>query len=260
MTGYVNEVWRLRHFWLALVRNDLRRRYRRSMIGLGWSLLQPIALTIIFCIVFSTLFHQRIRTFAPYLLSGLVFWEFFCGSIKQGCQCFIQGESYIRQHRAPLAIYALRVVLGVGIHFLMGLAVVLTFVWCVNGLGNLPALTSLLPTLALLLVFGCSVAVCVGMVNVLFQDTQHLVDVGLRMLFYLTPIMYPADMLTKRRFGWIVHFNPAVAFLEVLRRPILYGELPSLLAIAVVGVTVLSALVAAILCLRWAQDRIIFHL
>jgi len=256
----MSEVWRLRHFWLALVRNDLRRRYRHSVIGLGWSLLQPISMTIIFCVVFSTLFRQDIRTFAPYLLSGLVFWGFFQGSAMQGCQCFFMGESYIRQHRAPLAIHALRVVLGAKIHFLLGLAVVLVFVWGVNGLGNLPELVSLLPTMALLLLLGWSLAVCLGVVNVLFQDTQHLVEVGLQMLFYLTPIMYPADMLRNRNLGWFIDFNPMAAFLELVRAPILDGEFPSLTALLMACATVLVALAAAACSLRWAERRIILYL
>jgi len=260
LIGYMNEVWRLRHFWLALVHNDLRRRYRHSVIGLGWSLLQPISMTIIFCVVFSTLFQQDIRTFAPYLLSGLVFWGFVHGSAMQGCHCFFMGESYIRQHRAPLAIHALRVVLGAKIHFLLGLAVVLVFVWGVNGLGNLPELVSLLPTMVLLLLLGWSLAVCLGVINVLFQDTQHLVEVGLQMLFYLTPIMYPADMLRKRNLGWFIDFNPMAAFLELVRTPILDGEFPSLTALSMACATVLVALAAAAWSLRWAERRIILYL
>ncbi len=260
MTSYVAEVWRLRHFWLALVRNDLRSRYRRSMIGLGWSLLQPIAMTIIFCIVFSTLFKMEIRTFAPYLLSGLIFWGFIAGSALQGCQCFFMGESYIRQHRAPLAIHALRVVLSAEIHFLMGLVVVLVLVWGTNGFGNLATLVYLLPAMVLLLVFGWALAVCMGVINVLFQDTQHLMEVGLQMLFYLTPIIYPADMLRQRNLGWFVDSNPLAAFLELVRAPILYARFPSSTAIIVACIATLVATGTAMLSLRWAERRIILYL
>ena len=260
LTDYVNEVWRLRHFWLALVRNDLRNRYRRSMIGLGWSLLQPISMTIIFCVVFSALFQQEIRTFAPYLLSGLVFWGFVAGSVNQGCQCFFMGESYIRQHRAPLAIHALRIVLGAGVHFLLGMGVVLVLVAVVGGLKNPVALLSLLPALVLMLLLGWSLAVVLGVVNVLFQDTQHLVEVGLQMLFYLTPIMYPAELMRKRSLGWFIDFNPLAALLELIRSPLLSGQIPPPLAMGVASVTVLALAVAAVLLLCWAERRIIMYL
>ena len=85
--------------------------------------------------------------------------------------------------------------MGAGFHFLLGLGMVLVFVWGVNGFGNLPALLSLVPTLLLLFVFGWSLAVCMGVANVMFQDTQHLIEVCMQILFYVTPIIYPADML-----------------------------------------------------------------
>ena len=123
MTAYVADMWRLRHFWIGLVRNDLRNRYRRSLLGLGWSLLQPVAMTIVLCTVFAGVFGASLREYAPYLLSGLTFWSFVSVTATTGCQSFFQGESYIRQHRAPLAIYPLRTTLGAGYHFLVGLVV-----------------------------------------------------------------------------------------------------------------------------------------
>ena len=86
MTGYFSEIWRLRHFWMALVRIDLRKRYRRSIIGIGWSLLHPIAMTVVLCVVFSQMLNQSVRELAPLLLSGLTFWGFICLVEKNICQ------------------------------------------------------------------------------------------------------------------------------------------------------------------------------
>ena len=110
---------------MALVRIDLKNRYRRSLLGVGWSLLHPILMTIVLCTVFGQFFHRGdLKTYAPFLLSGLIFWNFITTAMNQGCLCFFLGESYIRQHPAPLAIYPLRTTLGAGIHFGIGLA------WC----------------------------------------------------------------------------------------------------------------------------------
>ena len=103
---------------------------------------------------------------------------------KQGCQCFFQGEPYIRQHPAPIAIYPLRTALGETVHFLIALCVVLGLVWYLHGFGNLPVLLTLVPTLLLLFVFVWSLALIAGFANVYFQDTQHLADVGFQILFY----------------------------------------------------------------------------
>ncbi len=142
MTAYVADMWRLRHFWMGLVRSDLRNRYRRSLLGLGWSLLQPVAMTIVLCTVFAgVLFGASAREYAPFVLSGLTFWSFVSVTAITGCQCFFQGESYIRQHRAPLAIYPLRTTLGTAYHFVVGLAVVVVAAGLFTGFKHPAVLT-----------------------------------------------------------------------------------------------------------------------
>jgi ABC-type polysaccharide/polyol phosphate export permease len=122
MTAYLGAIWKCRFFWLSLVKMDLTSRYRGSVLGICWSLLHPIAMTAILCVVFKYAFGMdNIRTYAPLLFTGLTFWNFFSSVVLQGCNCFFQGESYIRQFPAPMAIYPLRVVLGSAFHFGIGL-------------------------------------------------------------------------------------------------------------------------------------------
>jgi lipopolysaccharide transport system permease protein len=260
---YLSRIWRLRAFWLALVQIDLKNRYRRSLIGVGWSLLHPILMTIVLCTVFSQIFNQPIKIYAPFLLSGLIFWNFITTVVNQGCHCFFLGESYIRQHPAPLAIYPLRTTLGAAIHFGIGLALVLAIVWCVNGLGNAPYLLSLVPSLVLILILGWSLAILMGVLNVLFQDCQHLTEVLLQVLFYVSPIMYdPAKIPGNHpHLVWCMkHLNPLSVMLDLLRIPILSGEIPAattyMLGIAVAGL----AAAAAALTLMKIEKRMIFYL
>src|SRR5262245_36457884 len=130
MGKYLLAIWQCRYFWVSLVRMDLRTRYRRSVLGMGWSLLHPIAMTAILCLVFAHIMMPQggVESYAPYLMAGLATWNFLSTSTIQGCGCFFQGEPYIRQHPAPLAIYPLRTVLGGLIHFFMALLVVIALV------------------------------------------------------------------------------------------------------------------------------------
>jgi ABC-type polysaccharide/polyol phosphate export permease len=260
MTAYVTELWRLRHFWMALVRNDLRNRYRRSMLGLGWSLLQPIAMTAVLCTVFAGVLGVSLTEYAPYLLSGLTYWAFISSTATMGCQCFMQGEPYIRQHRAPLAIYPLRTTLGAGYHFLVGMGVVLVAVSVFSGFANPLALLSLVPSLVLLFVFAWSLAVCTGTLNVLFHDTQHLLEIILQMLFYMTPIMYKPEILINRNLGWAVQFNPFAVLLELIRQPLLQGALPSIETTRASVLIVAVMVAAAAMLLRWCERRLVFFL
>jgi lipopolysaccharide transport system permease protein len=261
VTGYFSEIWRLRYFWMALVRIDLRKRYRGSVIGIGWSLLHPIAMTVVLCIVFGHLFNQSARDYAPFLLTGLTFWGFVMAAVMQGCQSFFQGEPYIRQHPAPLAIYPLRVVLSAGFHFILGFAIALGFVWWLDGFGNILALWSLVPTFALLFVFGWSMAVCTGVANVMFQDSQHLIEIAMQIAFYATPIFYRPEMLLGRRLvSWFVRLNPFAAFLELIRKPLLTGELPSGWAVGLASLATFVAVALAALAIKRFEKRMIFYL
>lgn len=260
MLAYVSDVWNSRYFWLSLTLSDLRTRYRRSFLGIWWSLLNPILMTAILCLVFHKIFNVEIREFAPYLLAGLSFWNFFTTCTHNGCQCFKQGEAYIRQYPAPLAIYSLRAALGAGFHFFLAIVCVIAMTWLFRGTQNLEALPSLLPTLALLLIFGWSVATIAGLLNVHFPDIQHLFEVVLQLMFYATPVMYPAAMLERNGLSLLLWANPLVALLSLLREPLLDGRVPNAASFgAGVAVTATLAGIAVVLLVRW-ERRLVYYL
>jgi ABC-type polysaccharide/polyol phosphate export permease len=260
MNSYLAAIWRCRYFWISLVKNDLRTRYRRSVLGMGWSLLHPICMTTILTAVFHTFFSRKIEDYAPFVLAGLAIWNYVLMVVQHGCQCFFLGESYIRQYPAPLAIYPLRTALGGTVHFLLALIVVLLLSWYFKGFENLLSLWTLVPTVFLLFIFAWSAAVLAGVANVHFQDTQHLTDVAFQMLFYATPILYEAKDLSSKHLGWLVDLNPLASLLELVRQPILEGQVPSLGTYAVAIVTVLVTFLAAAWTLSRLQRRLIFYL
>lgn len=260
MGSYASAVWRCRYFWLSLVRSDLRSRYRGSVIGLGWSLLHPILMTVILCGVFHKLFRLDVAEYGPYLLSGLAFWTFLVSTAQQGCKCFFQAEPYIRQFPAPLAIYPLRAALGGTVHFLLALGIVLSLSWMTNGFGNLSALASLLPTLVLVFLLCCSLAVLAGFANVLFQDTQHIVDIVFQIMFYATPIIYPLRTLREIELEWLITWNPLVPFLRLVREPILDGRVPALETFTAASFFVFLTAGAATLALARLQRKLVFYL
>ncbi len=263
MKAYLAAVWKCRYFWLSLVSVDLKARYRGSVLGIGWSLLQPIGMTAILCTVFTAVFNQDVRKYAPYVFAGLTLWNYVVAVVTGGCQCFFMGEPYIRQFPAPMAIYPLRATLSAGFHFLVGLLLVMVLsVWAhwSEGTINLLAILSLVPTLALLLVAGWSVALLFGLATVRLRDTRHLTDVGLQALFYLTPVLYTEEMLENRRLGAIIQCNPLVPFLKLLREPLMHGHPASLATYAAAGLIVGVLALLACLSLRADERRLIFYL
>jgi ABC-type polysaccharide/polyol phosphate export permease len=253
---------------------DLRTRYRRSLFGFGWSLLNPIAMTIILTVVFRTMFKQPMEEYPLYLLTGLATWQYLLNVSLHGCQCFFLGEQYIRQHPAPLAIYPLRTALGGSVHFMMALCVVLIMAaFYHRGFPGPEQFVSLFPSVLLLFLLGWALAVLTGSFNVMFQDTQHLAEVGFQILFYATPIMYTLAQLTggtagkfettgqaPNHFVQLMAYNPLIAFLDLIRMPICNNQVPNL---ATYGTAILSVIVlctAASLMLVRQQKRLIFYL
>jgi lipopolysaccharide transport system permease protein len=258
MTTYLATIWQCRYFWTSLVRMDLRTRYRRSLLGVGWSLVQPLAMTAIFCVVFPLMMHVSVAEYVPHVLSGLVCWNFVIGCAVAGCHTFLISEAYIRQCPLPLAIYPLRTSLGALFHFAMGMCVVVCFCSVMRGFPGVLPLLSLLPTMCLLFVFGWTMSTLSGTFNVFFQDTQHLAEVGFQILFYLTPIIYRLENFPRHRLANLLRWNPLVAYLDLVRAPLLNGSAPTLNLYAI-AITAALAGVAAVVLSRM-QRRLIFSL
>jgi ABC-type polysaccharide/polyol phosphate export permease len=259
MRAHLAAVWQCRHFWLALVGIDLRTRYRRSFLGVGWSLLQPICMTIILCTAFHQLFHADPREYGLYVLAGLAFWNYVLAVTVHSCLCFLYGEGYLRQVPTPLAIYPLRSTLGGAIHFFIALAVVVLTSWVFNGVGNLPALVALVPAVLLLLVFGWSTALLMGFATTFFQDTQHIAEVLFQVLFYATPVLFKPGS-GGPYLNWVFRVNPLSPFLRLVREPILEGRVPPASTYILAAFITAVAFTSAVVTLARLQKRLIFRL
>jgi lipopolysaccharide transport system permease protein len=262
MIHHVQAMWKFRHFLLALVRQDLRLRYHRSVIGIGWSLLNPIAMTCVLTIVFTNLLGNGDPiAYAAYVLTGMATWGFVRDSSLLGCRCFNANETYIRQSPVPYTIYTLRTVLGQAIHTLIALGVVISMIAIFNGNATiLLRLPIVFPGLILTLLTAWAAATIAAFLTVYFHDTQHLMEVGAQILFYLTPIMYNRTLLDKGGLGWIVDANPVSWLLELTRTPLLTGSTPSLQMYLAGGGFTLALIGLAIGTYAWLQKRVIFHL
>ena len=283
--AYLIEIWEYRHFWFSLVRADLRRRYRRSLLGVGWSLLQPIIMTAVLCLVYGRLLQTDFREFGPMLLTGFAVWNYVHGVALQGCNSLLSAESYIRQQAIPLAIFPLRTVLMLGFHFLISLALALGLTWAcraggnaieawnvpgsswsdvasaaAGGFDNALALWSLIPTMLLLFLFGWAVGVLTGFAHVYFPDTQHFAEVVLQMLFFLTPITYPPSLLEQNGMAQVTRFNPVARLVALVRLPVLYGQSPTLFQFALATGLVAVVVALAVLVLWRCERRLVFAL
>jgi ABC-type polysaccharide/polyol phosphate export permease len=262
MRQHFSVLWKFRHFLLALVKLDLRQRYRRSFLGIGWSLLNPIAMTIVFTVVFSNLLGNGDPiSYAASVLTGMAVWGFLRDSTLNGCRCFATNEAYIRQSPIPYTLYTLRTVLGQAIHSTIALAVVVAMVAVTKGDGSIVfRLLTVLPGLFILFFAAWGAATISAFANVFFHDTLHMLEVAAQILFFLTPIMYSRRLLDEKQLGWVIDANPVYWLMELTRTPLLTGQLPSL-EMYLAGIGVAAALVGlAAGTVAWLHKRVIFHL
>lgn len=260
MLTYSSNVWKYRYFWGALVRMDIRSRYRGSWLGAGWSLLHPLAMSAVMCLVFHKLFGMSIEEYLPLLISGMVFWQFLSGCAVGGCQSLTNGEAYLRQVPAPMAIYPLRTTLGAAFHLTIAFAVVLIGNGLLNGLRDPASVLAIVPTFPLLILFGWSLAVLAGFAHAYFPDMHHLIEIGMQILFYMTPIIYPPEMLRARGMGWLMDVNPLSALVDVVRLPLLGRGLPDPSSYAIAGALVGTTMLLALLTLYRFERKVIFQL
>jgi lipopolysaccharide transport system permease protein len=221
---YVQRVFKLRYFWGSLVRNDLRTRYRHSFLGIAWSLARPIGMTAVLAVVFTNAFNVESRIFVPYLAIGITLWQFLFESMVVGCSAFKVGAAYIRQQPVPLAIFPLRTVLGSAIHATIAFAVGLTLTTYYVGFPSMLVIASIVPGLIILFLLGIALATLLGIMHTHFPDTQHLLEIVLQALFYLTPVMYFPEIFAGRgRMTLLVGWNPLTSVLGLIRGPLVYG-------------------------------------
>jgi lipopolysaccharide transport system permease protein len=256
---YFRRIWDLRYFWFSLVHNDIYTRYRRSFLGIGWSMARPIGMTIVFCVIFPSLLGVPRGEYAPFVLVGLCCWQFLTETILSGCHTFRTGAAYIRQQRVPLAIFPLRTTLGAAFHTGLALILGLGVTWFFKGFANLPVLWTLVPSLLLLFMLGWALAIIGGLANTHFPDTCHLLELVLQFLFYLTPIIYrPGNLLMHSQASWIVDWNPMWSVLELIRQPVLYAQLPPVYNVAVALSFVAAAVALATVCLKKLERTLVF--
>ncbi len=248
---------RYRDLVRALVVRDLNVRYRRSTIGFLWTMLQPLLNMLVLQTVFSAIFRVALTNYAVFALAGILFWNFFSQSIVTSMNSLRGNAQLLHKLPVPLFVFPLSTVLSGVLN--MGFALVpLLGIMALTGAKLTWALLFVPVAVVIAAVFTLGAGLLLSPLAVFFVDTVELVGVVLQILFYLTPIIYPKDILPAK-VAWIVRFNPIRSVLETFRDPIYYGKVPPLEHIAVAATVAAAAFALGAWAFRKSADRIPFY-
>ena len=233
--------WRLPYLWdllRSLVDRDMKLMYKRSSLGIAWTLISPLLQLLVFIFVFRVIIKIDIPQYASYVFAGLLAWNWFQTCLFQATGVIINSRPLIRQPGFPNAILPIIVVTTGLIHFVLALPILFIFL-LIDGV-ELTPLVLLLPLLQLLQ-FGLTVACSyvLAALNVTFRDTQHTLGVLLQFMFYLTPIFYEVGSIPEK-YRRIYELNPMVPLVNSYRQILMRGEQPDWMALAIVtGMTLI---------------------
>ena len=228
----------LRDLLHVLVAREMKLRYKESLLGVAWSLLNPLLQLLIFNFVFRYILPLNIPNYTAFLFVGLLMWNWFQASIVSAATTIVDGRSLIKRPGFPIPILPVVTVMANLVHFLLALPVLALFL-LLTGI-QLQATALLLPAIILIqFFFTLSLAYFVATFHVSFRDTQHLVSVFLLFLFYLSPIFYDAGAIPDR-YQFIYRLNPVLHLLEAYRAILIEGVQPAWTPLAIL--TLISAL------------------
>jgi lipopolysaccharide transport system permease protein len=243
----------LPHLWdliAVLVHKHLKLRYRGTTLGILWSLTNPLAFALVLHFAFQRIFRLDIENYALFILSALFPWQWLSNSINQGPGAFIASGGLIRKLRFPKLALGVALVLGDMIHFLVTIPVFVLLL-VVYG-GDLPDASWLVGIPALLLIQSVhltAIVLIIATVNAILRDLEHLVQVLMLLLFYVTPILYSVSMIPANLW-WVPYANPVAPLLTCWRTLLTEHHLGPYLPAAVAHM-LLTVAVAVPVYRRW---------
>ena len=231
MTKIFKALWTFRGFVAGSVKREFQSKYRNSVLGATWTVLNPLAMIVVYTVIFAQVMQAKLpgvdKTFAYsiYLCAGLLTWSLFAEIISRAQNIFIENANLIKKLNFPRLCLPVTVVITAVLNFaiLFGL-----FTGFLIISGNFPgwAYLAMLPVLAIQIVFAIGLGIGVGVLNVFFRDVGQFFSLFLQFWFWFTPIVYPVTILPER-LQPLVLLNPMAGLAGAYQTILVRGQWPN---------------------------------
>lgn len=250
MISQFRDIYRYREAVRNLVARDLKVRYSSSVLGIVWSLISPLLMTLVYYVVFTYLVPSGIQKFPVYIMVGLMPWTYFTSSLIGATLAISANGHLINRVYFPREVLPLANLLSNGVNFLISLVLLFVFI----AVFQIPLGISLiwLPVIVLIqTAFSFGVGLLLAAVNVYFRDTQQLVEVGILAWFFVTPIIYSIDLIHNTTLKLVLQIVNPMAGLVIAYRHVLYsGDWPQLGLLAITALEAAAILVVGAFVFR----------
>ncbi|SHI49285.1 ABC transporter permease [Pollutimonas bauzanensis] len=236
-------VWNYRGFILGNVKREFQSKYRNSLLGAAWNVLNPLAMIVVYTVIFAQIMRAKlpgvdsIFGYSIFLCAGVLVWGYFAEIVGRSQNVFIENANILKKINFPRLCLPVVVVANATLNFIIVFSLFTAFLLIS---GNFPgmAYTALLPVLIIMVMFAVGLGTTLGVLNVFFRDVGQLFGIVLQFWFWLTPIVYHPDILPKVVQSYL-RFNPMSAIVAACQNILLHNQWPhwqSLLPVTVLAV------------------------
>jgi lipopolysaccharide transport system permease protein len=224
--GALRTLWQHRELVYSLTRRDIRSRYKQSVLGIAWALLQPLAMTAVFTVVMS--YIVRVDTkgipYPIFTYIAMLPWTFFSAGLTSGTECLVSNFNLVTKIYFPREVFPISAILGKAVDFGLGLLVLgpLFFIYHVHVTAWI---LLVVPAILIETIFLLGVTFVLSSINVFYRDIRHVLPLFVQVWMYLTPVIYGLDMVPKRFMG-IYLLNPMAVLMDTVRMACLCGKPP----------------------------------
>ena len=258
MSSYIRNFVKFQPLLSELVAGDIKIKYRRSVLGVLWTLLNPLCMMIILSIVFSSIFKFDVENFPLYVLSGQVIFNFFNDSTTSSMSAIISSASLIKKVYVPKYLFVLSRVMSSFINLMASFTALLLVMVATRAELHWTVFLSVIP-LAMVVLFSFGVGMFLAAITVRFRDVIHLYSVFTTGLLYLTPVIYPMAALPDV-VKTIVMINPLTNYLLMFRDVMFNNTLPSVFSVLLGIAKAALALALGLYVFYKNQDEFILNL
>jgi lipopolysaccharide transport system permease protein len=222
----ISELFRYKELVYNLVSRDLKVRYKRSVLGVAWAFIEPMAMMFLFTLVFSYLLKIKIDKYPVFVLTGLLAWNFFLTGVNYSLSSISSNANLIKKIYFPKEILPLSTIAGRLINFILSLLLLVPFfIWFRVPLGVSILFLPVVIAVQLVLISGLSLLL--SSLNTFYNDVGFLANFIFMGFFYLTPVFYSVDMVPER-FRTVYMLNPMAAVITAYRDVLIYSRLPDM--------------------------------